>query len=92
MLVSVCGPNTPLLVSFLNSRVDHAVQDLFIAAIPGSFIFTMIFLPLYAIVAPAIGFSTEYFGIVPRLWSNAVFYFMLILVPVLCLARDFVWK
>jgi len=63
-----------------------------VAAIPGSFVFTMLFLPLYAVVAPAIGFSTEYAGIVPRLWTNSVFYFMLILVPIFCLARDFVWK
>lgn len=52
----------------------------------------MLFLPLYAVVAPAIGFSLEYQNIVPRLWTDAVFYFTLILVPVVCLARDFVWK
>ncbi|OCH92040.1 calcium transporting ATPase [Obba rivulosa] len=63
-----------------------------VAAIPGSFVFTMLFLPLYAVVAPAIGFSTEYYGLVPRLWTDAVFYFMLILVPIVCLTRDFVWK
>ncbi|KAH7920341.1 Ca-transporting ATPase [Leucogyrophana mollusca] len=63
-----------------------------VAAIPGSFVFTMLFLPLYAEVAPAIGFSMEYYGLVPRLWTDAVFYFMLILIPIVCLARDFVWK
>ncbi|RDB24741.1 hypothetical protein Hypma_007946 [Hypsizygus marmoreus] len=63
-----------------------------VAAIPGSFVFTMLFLPLYAVVAPAIGFSTEYAGIVPRLWTNGVFYFVLLLVPIFCLARDFAWK
>jgi len=63
-----------------------------VAAIPGSFAFTMLFLPLYAVVAPAIGFSTEYAGIVPRLWTSSVFYFVLILIPVFCLARDFAWK
>ncbi|KIJ65780.1 hypothetical protein HYDPIDRAFT_109790 [Hydnomerulius pinastri MD-312] len=63
-----------------------------VAAIPGSFVFTMLFLPLYAYVAPAIGFSTEYYGLVPRLWTDAVFYFMLLLVPIVCLARDFAWK
>ncbi|KAG1828470.1 Ca-transporting ATPase [Suillus variegatus] len=63
-----------------------------VAAIPGSFVFTMLFLPLYAVVAPAIGFSTEYYGLVPRLWTDAVFYFVLILVPVVCLSRDFIWK
>ncbi len=63
-----------------------------VAAIPGSFVFTMLFLPLYAVVAPAIGFSTEYKGIVPRLWTNWVFYLVLLLVPIVCLTRDFVWK
>ncbi|CAE6467959.1 unnamed protein product [Rhizoctonia solani] len=63
-----------------------------VAAIPGSFIFTMIFLPLYALAAPAIGFSTEYAGIVPRLWSNWVFYLTLLLLPTVCLIRDYVWK
>ncbi|PPQ62936.1 hypothetical protein CVT24_006176 [Panaeolus cyanescens] len=63
-----------------------------VAAIPGSFVFTMLFLPLYAVVAPLIGFSTEYAGIVPRLWTNSVFYFVLILIPLFCLVRDFAWK
>ncbi|KZT04791.1 phospholipid-translocating P-type ATPase [Laetiporus sulphureus 93-53] len=63
-----------------------------VAAIPGSFVFAMVFLPIYAVVAPAIGFSTEYYGLVPRLWSDAAFYFMLILIPIFCLTRDFVWK
>ena len=63
-----------------------------VTAIPGSFIFTMLFLPLYAIIAPALGFSTEYSGIVPRLWGDAMFYFILLLVPTVCLARDFAWK
>ena len=52
----------------------------------------MAFLPLYAVVAPAIGFSKEYQNIVPRLWGDAIFYFVLLLVPIICLARDFVWK
>ncbi|KAH0831015.1 Ca-transporting ATPase [Lanmaoa asiatica] len=63
-----------------------------VAAIPGSFVFTMVFLPLYALIAPALGFSTEYAGLVPRLWTDAVFYFMLLLLPVVCLARDLGWK
>ncbi|KAF8070424.1 calcium transporting ATPase [Lyophyllum atratum] len=63
-----------------------------VAAIPGSFAFTMLFLPLYAVVAPAIGFSTEYSGIVSHLWTNGVFYFVLLLIPIFCLSRDFAWK
>ncbi|PPR02401.1 hypothetical protein CVT26_011369 [Gymnopilus dilepis] len=63
-----------------------------VAAIPGSFVFTMLCLPLYAVVAPAIGFSTEYQGIVPRLWTNSVFYFVLLFLPLFCLVRDYAWK
>ncbi|KAI0752977.1 phospholipid-translocating P-type ATPase [Daedaleopsis nitida] len=67
----------------------YVLESLCDFPIPGSFVFTMLFLPVYAVVAPAIGFSTEYKGIVPRLWSDAVFYFVLILVPIVCLTRDF---
>ncbi|KAK8864519.1 hypothetical protein IAR55_001769 [Kwoniella newhampshirensis] len=63
-----------------------------LAAIPGSFVFTMIALPLYAIIAPLLNFSTDYRGIVPRLWADAVFYFVLLLFPIICLLRDYVWK
>lgn len=61
-------------------------------AIPGSFVFTMGLLPLYAIVAPAIGFSTEYYGIVPHMWSDPVFWFSILVFPAFCLIRDYVWK
>ncbi|KAF8514608.1 aminophospholipid-transporting P-type ATPase [Gautieria morchelliformis] len=63
-----------------------------VAAIPGSFAFTMVFLPLYALIAPLLNFSTEYEGIVPRLWGNLIFYFTLLLLPAICLSRDFAWK
>ncbi|KAG7527721.1 hypothetical protein FFLO_06652 [Filobasidium floriforme] len=63
-----------------------------LAAIPGSFVFTMIALPIYALVAPLLGFSMEYQGIVPRLWTSGVFYLCLLLFPIICLARDYVWK
>jgi phospholipid-transporting ATPase len=75
-----------------SSSINKYPTDTFSSAIPGSFVFTMLFLPLYAVVAPAIGFSTEYYGLVPRLWTDAVFYFVLVLVPIVCLTRDFVWK
>jgi phospholipid-transporting ATPase len=52
----------------------------------------MLFLPFYATVAPLIGFSLEYQGIVQRLWTNGVFYLAMLLVPVICLVRDYVWK
>ena len=63
-----------------------------VAAIPGAFAFTMCFLPLYAVVAPAIGFSLELQNLVPRLGGDGVFYFMVLLVPLVCLSRDFGWK
>jgi phospholipid-transporting ATPase len=52
----------------------------------------MIALPIYALVAPLLGFSMEYQGIVPRLWTSGVFYLCLLLFPIICLARDYVWK
>ncbi|GAA6019012.1 hypothetical protein JCM10207_006287 [Rhodosporidiobolus poonsookiae] len=61
-------------------------------AIPGSFVFTMGFLPLYAWIAPMLGFSLEYTSIVSRLWTSGVFWLTILLVPVLLLARDFAWK
>jgi phospholipid-transporting ATPase len=63
-----------------------------LAAIPGSFLVTMIALPLYAIIAPLLHFSLPYRGIVPRLWADAVFYFVLLLLPIVALLRDYVWK
>lgn len=52
----------------------------------------MAFLPLYAWIAPMIGFSTEYRNIVPRLWSDPVFYFSILVFPFICLIRDYAWK
>ncbi|KAG8839620.1 hypothetical protein FS842_002022 [Serendipita sp. 407] len=63
-----------------------------VAAIPGSFIFTMIFLPLYCWIAPMVRISPEYEGLVPRLWGNSVFYLTLLLLPCIALIRDFFWK
>lgn len=89
-----CAPQCLDQIHF--SRYVHmkAASHLLTAmiAIPGSFIFTMIALPLYAIIAPLLNFSLEYTGIVPRLWGDPVFYFVLLLFPVICLLRDYVWK
>jgi hypothetical protein len=61
-------------------------------AIPGSFVFTMIFLPLYSFIAPLLGFSREYTNIVPRLWSSIIFWLTIFGMPFLLLTRDFAWK
>ncbi|KAG9304740.1 hypothetical protein G9A89_003914 [Geosiphon pyriformis] len=61
-------------------------------AIPGSFLFWVVFLPIYASIAPRLNFSEEYDGIVPKLFSSVVFYLTVILLPIFCLLRDYVWK
>lgn len=61
-------------------------------AIPGSFVVTMVALPLYAIIAPAIGFSLEYKNLPSHLWTNAIFYLCLLVFPIACLLRDYSWK
>ncbi|KZF21520.1 phospholipid-translocating P-type ATPase [Xylona heveae TC161] len=63
-----------------------------VIAIPGSMIIWMIFLPVYATVAPKLGFSTEYHGVLGRLFTSPVFWLMGLVLPVLCLLRDFAWK
>ena len=49
-------------------------------------------MPIYATVAPKLGFSTEYFGILSRLIGSPVFWGMAVVLPALCLMRDFAWK
>lgn len=63
-----------------------------VIAIPGSMIIWLIFLPAYGYAAPAIGFSREYYGTIPRVFASPVFYLMSIVLPVLCLLRDYAWK
>lgn len=64
-------------------------------AIPGSMAIWLSFIPIYATVAPRIGkhgFSTEYDGVIPRLFTSPVFWLMALVLPVLCLLRDVSWK
>lgn len=63
-----------------------------VIAIPGSMVVWMIFLPVYGTVAPKLGFSTEYTGVIPRLFPSPVFWLMGLVLPALCLTRDFAWK
>ena len=63
-----------------------------VMAIPGSMLIWMGFLPVYATVAPKLGFSMEYTGIYPRLITSPVFWAMLLVMPCLALSRDFAWK
>ncbi|KAG8531589.1 uncharacterized protein KY384_003219 [Bacidia gigantensis] len=61
-------------------------------AIPGSMVIWLIFIAAYGVVAPKLGFSTEYNGLVPRLFTSPIFYLMAIILPAVCLMRDFAWK
>jgi phospholipid-transporting ATPase len=63
-----------------------------VLAIPGSMIVWFIFLPIYATVAPMVNVSTEYQGVIHRLFPDARFWAMLVVLPALCLVRDFAWK
>ncbi|KAK0567605.1 aminophospholipid translocase [Tilletia horrida] len=62
------------------------------AAIPGSFVFTMAFVAIYALIAPRLGFSKELDHIDGLLYGCTAMWFSLILVPIVCLLRDFAWK
>ncbi|EAL93181.1 aminophospholipid-translocating P4-type ATPase DRS2 [Aspergillus fumigatus Af293] len=61
-------------------------------AIPGSMVIWLAFLPAYGYAAPAIGFSTEYYGTIPRLFTSPIFYLMAVVLPCICLLRDYAWK
>lgn len=63
-----------------------------VIAIPGSMVIWFVFVAVYAYVAPKLGFSTEYDGLVPKLFTSPVFYIQLVVLPAVCLTRDFVWK
>lgn len=63
-----------------------------IFAIPGSFIFWIVFFPIYATIFPHFNISREYYGVVSHTYSSATFWLMLIVLPVFALMRDFLWK
>jgi phospholipid-transporting ATPase len=63
-----------------------------VIAIPGSMVIWIVFIAVYATVAPKIGFSEEYAGVIPRLYTSPVFWLQGLVLPILCLTRDFAWK
>ncbi|RMZ74798.1 hypothetical protein DV737_g5721, partial [Chaetothyriales sp. CBS 132003] len=65
-----------------------------VAAIPGSFVTWLVIMPLYAYAAPRIGsgWSLELYGIPPVLFGQPVFYALCLVLPPVCLVRDFAWK
>ncbi|KAK4115396.1 phospholipid-translocating P-type ATPase [Canariomyces notabilis] len=63
-----------------------------VIAIPGSMAIWIVFVAVYGTVAPKLNFSTEYFGVVPRMFSSPQFWLQMPTLAILCLARDFAWK
>lgn len=63
-----------------------------VLAIPGSMGLFLAFIAAYATVAPLAGVSEEYFGMVPRLFPSPIFWLQMLVLPILCLSRDIVWK
>jgi phospholipid-transporting ATPase len=39
-----------------------------------------------------LGFSMEYYGILPHLFGSVLFYLAVFVIPPMCLIRDFAWK
>jgi phospholipid-transporting ATPase len=85
---------TSVLITVLGKAalVTNTWTKYHVIAIPGSMVIWMAFLPAYATVAPKLNFSTEYFGVIPRLFTDPVFWAQGLVLPVLCLLRDFTWK
>lgn len=63
-----------------------------IIAIPGSMALFLGFIAAYATIAPLVNVSTEYHGLVPRLFSSPIFWLQMLVLPILCLARDVAYK
>jgi phospholipid-transporting ATPase len=63
-----------------------------VLAIPGSMLLWFILMPIYAVVAPKINISNEYVGVIERLFPDPRFWAMVLVLPPLCLIRDFAWK
>ncbi|KAL2201257.1 hypothetical protein P885DRAFT_73604 [Corynascus similis CBS 632.67] len=63
-----------------------------VIAIPGSMAIWVVFVAVYGTVAPKLGFSMEYFGVIPRLFSSPAFWLQMPTLAILCLLRDFAWK
>ncbi|RKP14890.1 hypothetical protein BJ684DRAFT_7889 [Piptocephalis cylindrospora] len=70
---------------------DHWTKPSWMA-IPGSFLFWMVFFVIFGILAPMGGVATEYDGLVPVLYGSRIFWLFIIVTPIFCLLRDYAWK
>lgn len=51
-----------------------------------------VFLPLYDLIFPPLGVAKELDGVTVPLYSSAVFWLTIVILPMICLFRDFCWK
>lgn len=70
---------------------DHWTKPSWMA-IPGSFLFWMVFFVIFGLLAPMGGVATEYDGLVPVLYGSRIFWLFIIVIPIFCLLRDYAWK
>ncbi|KAJ3217909.1 hypothetical protein HDU67_007060 [Dinochytrium kinnereticum] len=61
-------------------------------AIFGSIALWFVLFPVYSIIGPMIPISEELYGLVPPTFGSPVFYFAIIIVPLMVNFRDFSWK
>jgi phospholipid-transporting ATPase len=66
------------------------------AAIPGSLVIWLAFIPFYGWLSPRLGggltTANELAGIVPKMFESPIFYALCLVLPPVCLVRDFAWK
>lgn len=88
------GMYTAVLVTVLGKAalVTNTWTKYHVMAIPGSLVIWMIFIPVYGTLLPMAHISQEYIGVVPRLFSSPVFWLQIVVLPILCLVRDYAWK
>ncbi|TPX31714.1 hypothetical protein SmJEL517_g05015 [Synchytrium microbalum] len=61
-------------------------------AIFGSIALWFVLFPVWSVVGPMLPLSAELYGIIPKLYGSAAFWFILILIPFAANTRDFIWK
>jgi phospholipid-transporting ATPase len=84
----------PVLLTVLGKAalVTNNWTKFHVIAIPGSMAIWYVFIAAYATVAPQAHVSTEYEGLVPRMYTSPIFWLQTLVLAVLCLLRDFTWK
>ncbi|ORX65446.1 aminophospholipid translocase [Anaeromyces robustus] len=61
-------------------------------AIVGSYACWIILLPIYCYIGPLINLSPELDGMEKKIYSSSIFWFSVIIIPCVCIFRDYIWK